>query len=351
MDRFLSTKRTYNFEHEFTKLEPAVCVLGKSGIGKTWTVHRALDPCIEIGADILKSKQDTLDFLHKIKGRNTAVIIDEYEAIHELVGLREIKEPPTTGLFVVISQIPVKFDFKLNIYEFPVPTPERIREIVPDATDDTIAYANGDLRWVIQATEFRSDLMDDFRGPKDLVQMMVARNSVFRPTELLGTQVPEPGHISSILHENYIEGKGRPEVITEYLSVADVFDSKIYDGNWDLLPYFNLWGVVLPANEIGHSLGKNLRPGSSWTKYQNACMRAKRLQTISNRTPGKSISMDCILMLRDYAESGTDEAVALLREYGITASDLDVLNHLSPLRKIKAKTMTFLKKCLAKSAD
>jgi len=351
MDRFLSTKPLHIFEHEFTKLGPAVCVLGKAGIGKTWTVHRALDPCIEIGPDILKSKQDTIDFLEKIRGRRTAVIIDEYEAIHDLVGMREIREPPTTGLFVVVSQIPVKFDFKLNVYEFPVPSPERIREIVPDASDDVIRAAKGDLRWVIQATNFSSDLMDDFRGPKYLVNMMVATQSDFNPARLLNEPVPEPGHMSSILHENHTEGGGLPEQVMEWLSHAALIEDKVYDGHWDLLPYFNLFGIVMPALEIGHTINKPLRPGSSWTKFQNACMRAKRIQGLMKRVPGRPLTMDSLLALRYHAETGSADAVELLREYAIGPADLDVMNHLSPLRKIKPKTLTFLKKCLATSAD
>jgi hypothetical protein len=351
MDRFLSTKPLHIFEHEFTNFGPAVCVLGKAGIGKTWTVHRALDPCIEIGPDILRSKQDTIDFLDKIRGRRTAVIIDEYEAIHDLVGLREIREPPTAGLFVVVSQIPVKFDFKLNVYDFPAPSPERIREIVPDASDDVIRAAKGDLRWVIQATNFNSDLMDDFRGPKDLINMMVMTRSDFDPARLLNEPVPEPGHMSSILHENHTEGRGRPEEVMELLSQSAILEDKIYDGNWDLLPYFNILGIVMPAIEIGHTISKPLRPGSSWTKFQNGCMRAKRIQAMMNRIPGRPLTMYSLLMLRSYAETGSPEAVGLLREYAIGPADLDVMNHLSPFRKIKPKTLTFLKKCLATSAD
>ena len=53
-------------DYEFTKLGRAVCVLGRTGIGKSWAVHDALDPCIEITPEILKSKNDTLDLLAKI---------------------------------------------------------------------------------------------------------------------------------------------------------------------------------------------------------------------------------------------------------------------------------------------
>ena len=89
MDRYLKKSRD-NFEHEFTKLGPAVCVLGKSGIGKSWTVHNAIDPCVELTAEILSSKRSTLAFLERIQGTNIPVILDEYESVQDLVGIREI---------------------------------------------------------------------------------------------------------------------------------------------------------------------------------------------------------------------------------------------------------------------
>ena len=76
-------------------------------------------------------------------------------------------------------------------------------------------------------------------------------------------------------------------------------------------------------------------------------MRNKKIHALSRRTPGKTLHMDEVLMLRDYAER---EMVEPLRDYGLLPQDIDVLNHLSPTRKLKAKTVTLLKKCLSTSA-
>jgi hypothetical protein len=63
--------------------------------------------------------------------------------------------------------------------------------------------------------------------------------------------------------------------------------------------------------------------------------------------PGKRLSMDEILMLRDYAEHGN---VEILKEYGLKSQDLDVMNHLTydiktSLRsKIKVRNLSALKK-------
>jgi hypothetical protein len=349
MDRYLSKFIQQKSEPEFTKLGPAVCVLGKSGIGKTWTVKKALSPCIEITSEILKSKQETIDFLNKIQGTENHVIIDEYECIHDLVGLREITRPPTNGLFVVISQIPVKFDFEIATYNFPVLEPPAIKALFPDAKDEVIAKCGGDLRWVRQSLTFKSDDRDDFQGPREFLISLVSRTSNVNPADFCGHPIQEPGNIASILHENYIDSKGDHAMIASQLSVADVVESKVYGGDWELLPYFNLWGCILPAVEIKHTLSNNLRPGSTWTKYQNACMRAKKISDMSTRIPHQNLCLDSLLLIRSQVEKGD---FSNFFEYSLGPSDLDVMNHLSPLTKLKAKTISSLKKqCAANSAS
>jgi hypothetical protein len=349
MDRYLSKTIEQKNVPEFAKLGQAVCVLGKTGIGKTWTVHKALMPCIELTSEILKSKQDTIDFLNRIQGTETHVIIDEYECINDLVGLREITKPPTNGLFVVISQIPVKFNFEISIYNFPVLGPQEIKAIFPDAKDDVIARCGGDLRWVRQSLNFTSDARDDFQSPKDFLISLVSRSSNVNPVDFCGHPIQEPGNIASILHENYVDSKGDMAATSDQLSVADVIESRIYSGDWDLLPHFNIWGCILPAVEIGHSLSNNLRPGSTWTKYQNACMRSKKISDMSRRIPRAPLCIDALLLIRSQVEKGDFQAFF---DYRLGPSDLDVMNHLSPLNKIKAKTLTSLKRqCAENSAS
>jgi len=348
MDRYLSKSVRQNFEPEFTKLGPAVCVMGKSGIGKTWAVRKTLEPYVELTTEILKSKQDTLEFLSKIKGTNSPVIIDEYECINDLVGLREITSPPTNGLFVVISQIPVKFDFEIITYNFPVPTPEEIKALFPSAKDEVIARCGGDLRWVQQSLTFKSDDRDDFQSPRDFLISLVSRTSTAPPAGVLGHPIQEPGNVASILHENYIDSKGDLAKIADQLSVADVIESRVYAGDWELLSYFNIWGCIFPAIEINHTLSNNLRPGSTWTKYQNACMRSKKISSIATRIPHQPLCVDSLLLIRSQVEKGDFETFF---EYGLGPSDLDVMNHLSSLNKLKAKTIASLKKqCVANSA-
>ena len=343
MDRFLK-KGKQKSSHEFTELGSVVCVLGRSGIGKTWAVHAALDPCIEITSDVLKSKQETVNFLDKIRGTDSAVILDEYEHLHELVGIREITAPPTNGIFVIISQIPVKLAFDVVTYEFPVPSEEDIRRIVPGANEDIIKKSKGDLRYVIRSLTFKGDAPDEFRGAKEYINDLVSTQTTLRPMDFLNHPAQEPGNISAILHENYIDSKKCDHVkVIENMSASIIFENAVYEGKWEFFPYYIFTGCIIPAVEINHTLKPPFRPGSVWTKTQSAAARKNKIHAMSTRTPGKRLCIDELILLREYAERGN---VDILKEYGFTTQDLDVLNHLSPIKKIKAKDLQNLKKKL-----
>lgn len=316
--------------------------MGKTGTGKTWLVHNTLDKYLELTPDILKSRQDTIEFLTKIKSSNLPVVLDEYECVHDLIGIREITGPPTSGVFIIISQINVKFDFELKIYEMPVKTSDEIRKIFPKAKQSVIDTCSGDLRVVSQSIEFDSDLRDDFKGPREFLTSLVSKKTRTNPVKFIGYPIQEPGNIASILHENYPDSTGDLTKIIDCMSWADIIETRVYAGEWELLQYFNLWGCILPSVEIGHSLDI-LRPGSTWTKYQNSCMRAKRLDALATRLPGKKLCHDELVVLRYFAEQ---EKIDVLLDYNIKPADIDVLNHLSPYKKIKAKTVSSLKKAL-----
>lgn len=344
MDRYFN-KHEHKIYYDFTKLGQAVCVLGKTGIGKTWAVNNALRPAVHITPEILRSHQGTIDFLNKIHGTSLNVILDEYECVKELAGMSEIKKIPTNGLFVVISQIPVKFNFEIVTWEFPVYTPEEMRKIAPGVTDAIIKEARGDVRFILRSLEFNGDIPDLFQDTKEFITNLVSKKSTFNPVQLLGHSVQEPGNVASILHENYVDSDNiKYDKIMEHFSLADIFETRVYNGEWNLFAYYSLFGCVLPAVEIGHSLEKPIRPGSTWTKHQNMCMRAKRIAAMSRRVPNVKLSNNELLLLRDYAEQGN---IDILKEYSITPSDLDVMNHLSPLRKVKPKVLSTLKKSLS----
>ena len=327
-----------------------MCLLGKSGIGKTWAARAALGPRhVELTADILRSRQDTNEFLEKIKGSDIPILLDEYETLSDLVGLRDLTEVPTNGQFIVTSQVLPKFDFEIEVREFPVKTFEQIKTLCPDATDENIRISKGDLRWVFRSLEFTSDARDDFCSPKEFVTDLVSVHSKVNPADFIGHPVSEPGNIASILNANYVDGpKNKIDLalISNYFSQADIIEDAVFSGSWDLLPYFNIFGCILPAMAIGHTLKPPLKPGATWTKYQNMCMRNKKIKSMSHRVPRLDLDVDGLLLLRDHAEAGNYE---ILREYGLQAQDVDVMSHLSPVRKLKPKTLSTIKKWLNQS--
>jgi hypothetical protein len=323
-------------------------VIGKTGIGKTHALRAALNPRVEITSEILKSKHDTLEFLNKIEGTNLHVFIDEYECVCDLVGLREITKPPTNGLFVVVSQVPVKMDLALNTYEFPIPTVEQLKAIAPTASDEVIRSARGDVRWVLQSLNFKSEFKDDFKSPREFITSLVSRASTVNPVAFVGHPASEPGNIVSILNANYTDS---PKIdhakVADLFSIADIIEDKVYSGDWELMPYFNLFGCIMPAVEIGHTLSGNLKPGVTWTKYQNMCMRRKRIKSMFERIQGSNLDMDGALLIRSMIEKNEDQAIELMKDYGFQKEDVDILNHLSYTNKIKAKTVSHIKKCVS----
>lgn len=346
MDRYL-TKNLQKSENDFPRV---VCLVGKSGIGKTWAARKALGPnLVELTSEILRCRADTIEFLEKIRGTDIPVLLDEYETLSDLVGLRDLTEVPTTGQFIVTSQVVPKFDFEIEILEFPVKTFEEIKALCPGATDANIRASNGDLRWVFMSLEFTSDTRDDFNSPREFVTDLVSVWSKTNPAKFVGTPVCEPGNMASILNANYVDGpKNKLDLalIADYFSQADVIEDAVFSGSWDLLPYFNLFGCILPAVAIGHTLKPPLKPGSTWTKYQNICMRTKKIKSMSHRVPRLDLDLDALMLLRDRAEAGDYE---ILREYGIQPQDVDVMSHLSPLRKLKPKALSTIKKWLSQN--
>jgi hypothetical protein len=347
MDRFIK-KRQSKIINRFTDIGRCVCVLGKTGIGKSWAVREAFGGnFIELTADILRGKQSTIDFLERLESTDTPVVLDEFETMCDLVGIREITGAPSKGQFIVVSQIPVnsKFEFEIVTYDFPVPTFEQLKKIAPDATDEVIHKSKGDIRQVLKSLRMKSDDQDAFMTTREFVTSLVAKGSTKRPFDYLSHHVQEPGNMVSILQENYLDARGADLArIAHFMSTAEIFETKLYEGDWQLLPYYTMYGCILPAVEIGHRLNPaKMRPGSSWTKHQNMCMREKRIKSITDRVPFYHLDTDTLILLRDMAEAGQYD---ILREYKLEPKDIDVLNHLSPLRKLKPKTVQALKKAL-----
>ena len=75
-------------------------------------------------------------------------------------------------------------------------------------------------------------------------------------------------------------------------------------------------------------------------------MRNKKIKSMSHRVPRMDLDIDGLMLLRDMAEAGDYE---ILKEYGIQPQDVDVMSHLSPIRKLKPKAVSTIKKWLNQS--
>jgi hypothetical protein len=72
-------------------------------------------------------------------------------------------------------------------------------------------------------------------------------------------------------------------------------------------------------------------------------MRAKKFSAMSRRNP---VDIDALAVLSQYCIKGDPSAVDHLKAYGFQSSDLDVMNHLMLINKMKPRMLTSLKKKL-----
>jgi hypothetical protein len=135
--------------------------------------------------------------------------------------------------------------------------------------------------------------------------------------------------------------------MSESMSLADVIDTEIYKGNWELVPLFSTVSTVMPAFQINHTLERSaIKSGSAWTKYGNFKMRDMKFKAISKRSHYK-LDVDALMLLRTYCQApDKTKALEICKEYKLTSSDIDVINHLALVNKLKPKEMQAIKKVL-----
>lgn len=331
MDEFLK-KRNQNNVFQAGAI---TCVYGRTGIGKTHYVTRALPGHVCVDHEIFKSKQGTLDFFQRLRCSATPVIIDNWESLSDLIGVREIQGPLTRGPTVIISAEPVRITPETIMFPMPVMTPDQLVELAPKDHPDVWALAEkcrGDVRTFLRSLRYVSDDPDIFETPREFVEKLISSST---PIDFLKRSVHEHGYVWNMIEENYFDTKNTTidtcANIAQSLSLADIYDSKIYaEGAWDaLMPYFIESAVVRPCVLMNGQLStKRLRAGSMWTKYQNMCMHAKKIGATR-------LSHDALLTLRHYVEH---EQFTILNDYShLEASVVDVLNHIVIGRKMKPR--------------
>lgn len=308
MDRFLKIKERKTPSQNFAEAD-VICIWGPPGIGKTHLAEQTGG--IWLGEDTLRSKQGTLEFLARVRSADRAVIIDDFESVSDLVGIRELTGRPSRGQLFITALAPIKLHFPVLNYEFPIANSEKIFKIIskvrPDAppslVKELVAQCKGSVRHVLRGLEFKSDVADNFTEPKQDLDALFVKGAGGLPPHW--DNLHEHGYSWAVVQENYpdapnLDMDGIAD-LAHTMSRADIIDSHVYrTGAWDLLPYFCVEAVFDPAYKIKKTL-KKLRPGSMWTKYQNHCMKKKKLDAIFEKIGTKE--MDYLSMVATRPEA------------------------------------------------
>lgn len=310
MDIFLnSSKENHSTYFPRGKL---ICFHGPPGSGKTTLVKKELDPYVSLDAEILKTKQGTLDYLERLRSTQTPIVIDDWEAVSELVGIREITGPisplsPT----VFVSHQPVQL------------TKETVLMVCPHTED-------------FRRRELGSG-MDTFETPKEYVHRLL--RGYWKDVKI-GDVTHEHGHVWSIIQENYPDRTDDLCEIADLMSDADLIDTDVYDqSDWGvIMPLFTMISCIQPC-KLMKSSNKVPRTGSLWTKYQNMCMRHKKLEILLRRS-GRRLTRDAIDTVVALQMKNSD--FTSCKEYKLEPSDIDVLNHI--IGPLKPKIVQMAKK-------
>lgn len=351
MDKFLNIKQRKEPPSSFAASVLAhqfVCVHGPPGSGKTWGVMHAFPQYVELDYDTLRSRNATLSFMERVRGTDIPIIVDDWEIVIEFIGAKEINGPLNRSTTVLVSTKPI--DDMPNIKWQPPDFMEVGKKFCtdPDKVRAAAAKSRGDLHIFIGSLEFEGHERDIFETPKSFIYSLLCKGGTNQVGAHMASHIHEHGYVWGVVQENYVDVPDKPMEfyadVADSISIAGIIDNRIYNGSWDLVPMFNLHACLIPAHQIGHSLDAGvLRPGSMWTKYQNFCMRNKRLKTIVLKNFPRNVTIDTLMLIRDYCIQGDTEVI---REYKFDKSDLDILNHLAIVKKIKTKTLSSLKKSL-----
>ena len=317
-----------------------LCIYGPPGVGKSHLVNSIVNG-VHITPGI------NLDFLSQ---STSHVIVDNLDT--ECGLWKEIveKQKLSRGCTIIILNSIKNVDF-CDCLEIEPLTIEQQTNLIsmkyPTLCDttfvmDCIKRANGNLRDLFFYLE-KSDDKDIFLSPKEYIYKILSEPGNVK----IGENVDDHGYSWGVVHENYSDAKGVDCAdIMDDLSLADVYDAMVYEGDWELLPFFCHHGIVKPALAIGGTLNKEcIRPGSAWTKFNNYKMRKSRVTDIKNRSGGK-IGTDEIVLLVTHCIKDPDNGVELLKSYGMKPQDVDIMNHISLKTKIKPKLVQYIKRKL-----
>lgn len=300
-----------------------VFVCGATGTGKTFVVDSVLNStnCVEIQADNIPTSL--------YKNARTYTLIDGYDAPIKRLMIEEARR-----LVVTSTHVHVLPNFEVIV--MPRRSPEVLATLAPNSYSAAVK-SGGNIRNFFDYIN-NSDDKDLFETTSDIVSDILCTPGVFD----LSKTIHEHGHVCDIIHGNYLSTECESYAsIIDALSVADTYDTRMYRGDWDLLPYYVASGIASPKLHLGSNLKpENIKPGSSWSKYGNFKMRQQKLKFIQTNN---SLGIEELAVIRKYAATGDlNPAVA----YGIRPGDFDVMNHIALCNKMRPVEIVRIKKKL-----
>lgn len=306
-----------------------VFVCGPTGSGKTFIVDSVLDA----------SNSVEMHAVHRFEGSRAHVLIDGYEStMHPFKQVIDrVSEGGRGSLVVTSTDVHLLPNFALIVV--PRRSPEAIASLAPG--DPGAAHAalrcRGNIRDFFHYLAY-SDTKDVFKTSREIVADILCTPGPFDFSQT----IHEHGHVCDVIHGNYLSSKAcRPPEIMESLSVADVYDTSMYKGAWDFMPYYVAAGIATPKSHLGSPLDPGtLKAGSGWTKYGNFKMRQQKLKHIQGRHRTQ-LGPEELAVIRMYAASGD---LGPLADYALAPSDFDVMNHLALGNKMKPNEVMRVKK-------
>lgn len=242
MDRFINKPRKFD---EYYDTCQVVCIHGPVGSGKTTWAKENLD-YIEIDEEHLKSKEMSLSFIDKVKNLKKHVLIDNYDGLCSLPGASLFLKPVTKCCTFLVSNKPID------------------------------GVTNREINISTRPVLFNH--LDDFSEPIQIVHRHLT--SITPRLELIDKIHCEHGNMIGYVHENYTSANPTLDQICKAItsmSDASVIDSYMYDGNWELMPYFINSACAIPCTILSGRVTSS-KQASLWTKYMNTCMRMKQFK-------------------------------------------------------------------------
>ena len=352
---FLGNQVIHDIVENIVNTNETICLYGDSGIGKTYLVHHVMMSrnFVELTYELVKSHE----FMDRLRNSMCHVIMDDMESDAHLV--KDIFETIrvggrlSQGSLIIIARNIGKIDFCNCVYFDPVDIPTMVtigRRNYPKEPlrklEQLAKKSNGNVRNFLYSIHFL-DTRDIFRSPKDFICDLLCSDSTMDPLDYFGKTINEHGYTWDIVHENYPDSPNVDMIIiSECMSQSDVLDNEIYKGNWSLIPLFSTVSAIIPAVQINHALERStVRSGSAWTKFGNFKMRNMKYRSMSNRTEYK-MDVDSLMVLKLYCQTDKEKALEICKEYKLVSSDIDVINHLAIVNKMKTKELQSIKKSL-----